>query len=405
MGTSVETSLTALLKAIRAGSNPGSWSSFWTLPEDLRTEQNDHVTLDHRQGRARSDLRDALSQDLRFEYLSEAEADDAAWRFAFAAHDPSVQDVARDFVQEYGREIERLSCSFNLEALRVPFEFELHGATLGPQIGSTGDLEGSVITVPTSGTKRSLMAERGRRHAQHVLRVLRAALREHRGIADEQLRFVVGEDYTFEDGHAGWRLPPGTAWELELGDATLAVARAAALYELPPEGRNDVERQANLALQWFEEAQLSVSPLIRLLHLFSALEAILGDSSAGLKARNIALRRAMLGALTEGSFTNPDRTYYLYDKVRSAAVHGKQPPTLAPGDIDSFSWDVRRALNEFLTFARTKNLTKRKQVRAALDEPSDQRLQVLDAMAARSPRRWTAFAEAERVRLGRPPSP
>jgi Zn-dependent alcohol dehydrogenase len=51
-------------------------------------------------------------------------------------------------------------------------------------------------------------------------------------------------------------------------------------------GRNDVERRANTALRWFEQAQLAGDPLMEVLFCFTALEAILGDTSEGLKAPN-----------------------------------------------------------------------------------------------------------------------
>jgi hypothetical protein len=103
-------------------------------------------------------------------------------------------------------------------------------------------------------------------------------------------------------------------------------------------------------LGWFERSQLATDSLIELLYLFVALEAILGDTSEGLKAPALAIWRAMLGLAASGSFAHPARVYVLYDAVRSAAVHGEQPPEVSPEDVNRFAGDVRRAINEFLGY-------------------------------------------------------
>lgn len=63
-----------------------------------------------------------------------------------------------------------------------------------------------------------------------------------------------------------------------------------------------------------------------LLFQFFALEAILGDKAEGLRALGPAFRRTTLGHLVSGHWTGPENIYYQYDKVRSAAVHGSEPP-------------------------------------------------------------------------------
>jgi hypothetical protein len=61
----------------------------------------------------------------------------------------------------------------------------------------------AVIGVPCSGTDGRKMMGRARRLAGHALRVLRAGLREDRGIADVQLRFRLGTLYWFSEGAGG----------------------------------------------------------------------------------------------------------------------------------------------------------------------------------------------------------
>jgi hypothetical protein len=103
-----------------------------------------------------------------------------------------------------------------------------------------------------------------------------------------------------------------------------------------------------------------------LLYLFFALEALLGDKREGLKAPALAFRRALLSGVTRGSFADPGRVYDLYDGVRSAAVHGEEPPPVEHSEFRSFRWDVRRALNEFLQFAETCGATRRNELLRAL---------------------------------------
>ena len=143
---------------------------------------------------------------------------------------------------------------------------------------------------------------------------------------------------------------------------------SAPISTLPVEGGSGVEQSANRALEWFERAQLATDPLIQLLYLFFALEAILGDTSEGLKAEALALRRAVLSHKQGSGFTHPGKTYSLYDEVRSTAVHGEDAPEVSARQVDDFAWDVRLAINEFLDFAKAHGCARRGHVVTALDE-------------------------------------
>ncbi|MCW3068743.1 MAG: hypothetical protein JWL67_1368, partial [Solirubrobacterales bacterium] len=131
----------------------------------------------------------------------------------------------------------------------------------------------------------------------------------------------------------------------------------------------------NRALKWWEQAHLAVDPLMELLFLFFALEAILGTDRGGPKARPLALRRAILSHKTTEHFAHPVRVYGLYKDVRNAAVHGSEAPKVADDELTAFSWDVRRALNEYLDLAKAEALTNRDGVLAALDsDPAAERI-------------------------------
>jgi hypothetical protein len=343
-------------------------------------------------------VRSLLDQDLRFEHLSESAVKEATWRFACTAAVQRKGDLVSKFVEEHAHEVRDRTCFFPVELLRIKEEVGLYGVRLIPP--DAVELPGtflvrdprpamtSVIAVGCSGTNYKKMGDRARPVAERALRLLRATLREDQWLPDRQLRFRLGESVWFDDSvAAGWALGPQEGWELELDDGLLSHATSQEISTLPQVPANDVERRAGRALRWFEGAQLAVDPVVEVLYLFFALETILGDKSEGLKAPSLAVRRAMLGLLASGGFTHPARTYLLYDEVRSAAVHGEELPDVTQREADSFSWDVRRALNEFLRYARAEGFTKRVQVRRALD--TDERRQgFVDALVEQDPKRW-----------------
>lgn len=360
------------------------------VPDDLQHENFRWLGLWADEARQLEQVRAAIADDLRFEHMKDQAIDAATWRFVCQAAD------GRDGTPElmsHMRELETKTCYFEVELLTVQEELELHGVKLVPRevpIGDEHRVPGCIAAVPCVGTSRKRMMERARPLAEHAVRILRATLRESNFMPDRQLRFRVGYVYWFDDGLPGWSSPPEQGWELELDAASLAKAQSAALYRLPPTPTNDVERRTMLALRWFERAQLATDPTVELLFCFTALEAILGNKADGLKGHALALRRALLGLRTEGHFRHPSSTYLLYDQVRSAAIHGEEPPVVSQREVDAFAWDARRALNEFLAFAAAKDLTSRKRVRAALDA-DPKRDELLTALVEQDPRSWKAF--------------
>jgi hypothetical protein len=190
------------------------------------------------------------------------------------------------------------------------------------------------------------------------------------GISDQQLRFRLGASYAVAGEITGWISPAGTAFELELSDELVQLAERQEVADLSSDPQNKVERQALIATKGMEKARFETEPLDALLDLFSALEALLGDRSEGLKAAALAFRVALLGSVTGEGFTDPGRTFWLYDKVRSYAVHGEEPPAVDDDMVQRFSATVWRTLDLYLRFAKENNLTKRSQVnRALMDSP------------------------------------
>jgi hypothetical protein len=378
------------------------------VPEDLRTDDLKMLGLLSDEVAASDAVKQALVRDLRFEHLSPGEAKDAVWRFVCESHLRRRRLVA-GFVERYEREPTDHTCFFPIEWLTVEHEVELPGGLRllsadSVEVPGTGVLPdprptmGSVLAVPCAGTSHERMRDRARELADHVLRVLRVALREDHFVHDRQLRFRLGETAWFEDGTTFWSSRDDLGWDLALREDLIELARSQEIAQLPAEPASEVEERANLALVWFERAQLETEQTTQLLFLFFALETLLGDRSAGEKATPLALRRATLEMVTgDGSFSHPARAYLLYDKVRSDAVHGEEAPLVSDDDLIAFAWSVRRGINQFLRYARAEGFTRRSRVTDALDQHERCR-ELIDWLLEQDPDRWKNLRRREEPR-------
>lgn len=321
-------------------------------------------------------IRPPLPTDLRFEHMDEAACREAAWRFVCAAHLLKEDQVA-PFVAEHAHEIEQLTCFFPVVHLsmreRASFqgselipagEAELPKVFLGPD---PRPMVASVIGVPTEGTNRGNMSERGAVAARHALRLLRIGLRDDHWVADRQLRFQLGASFWFSDSLGGFKTPAEQGWDYEIDRSAVEQIAASPLGDVPLEGGTGVEKAARRAVTWFEHSQLATDPLVEILMLTFAVEALLGRKSGKLKARELALRRAILSHHATGSFAHPGRFYLVYDQIRSVAVHGGDPPGFDDDLVQTVAWDVRRAISEYLSFAQERGFTGRGKLLAALD--------------------------------------
>jgi hypothetical protein len=333
------------------------------------------MLVDH-QVDALDELKAELARDLRFEHMKEREIDDAAWEFAVATNRHRDTNHVAAFIKEHAQEPQTLVCSFPVEGLAVHGELEMFDVTFTPTekaeipqhmfLPGHGSI-GAVVSTDCKGTSAEAMRERGRETVEHALRQLRAGLREHRMIPDQQLRFRLGMSYWFSGGGGGWFTRSDEIIEVDLNKELVELANSTEIARLPAKGGTSIEKAARRALQWFDDALLATDPLKELLFLFFALEAILGDRSEELEAEGLVLRRAVLSHKLDRGFTHPGRIYWLYDKVRSEAVHGGEPLEVSKSEVSKFQWDVRCAINEFLGHARAGGFSKRGKLLAALD--------------------------------------
>lgn len=341
-------------------------------------------------------LQASLLADLRFEYLGEM-AEEHLWDFVCkCALQRSVNHVP-GFMTQLPHAPEQMRCIWAIEHLKVVEAFSVgnvqflnpegaHFDVQSPLAQNWDDHEG-FAEVRIEGTHAHRAAERARQQIDHALKLLRVALKR-KGFSDSQLRFRIGKLYVLPDhGADGWQqaddfpVPMETAVNFieYLGDDLL---------DLP--GGGDAMRHALLALSWIDQAIQAVSLVDRVLFLFSALEALLGDESGSLKSHRLVFYRVMLGETVAGGFFHPVPLYWFYDSVRSVAVHGDEPPEITKEAVDTLEWNIRNALYEYVHLCKERGLTSRKAVRNELHKDPQAVEQCITWLRANDPKSWFA---------------
>lgn len=346
------------------------------LPDDLATGEDQFIGVLADEVEAAGKATAALIEDLRFEHLDHA--DDEVWRFVAECWADRSADHVPVFVARHAAEVKHATCYIPVEFLTVNAETEFTG--LGslpvndPRVPSAKPwfvLEkptGCVAAVEVEGSSYSRMAGRARERATHVLRGLRITLGGR--VHDRQLRFRLGIGYSFDERLSGWNRRDDEAYDVTLADDVSDLLSHPAM-AVPESPRNDVERKAALAMRWMERACLTGDELLALLYRFFALEALLGDKSEGLKAHGLAFREMMLSHIISGGFRHPNRTFFFYDQIRSAAVHGEEASAVAWRDAAGFEWAVRDALSNYLKLAGGHGISRRGKLLQTLDAHPD----------------------------------
>lgn len=347
----------------------------------------------------------SLENDERFEHLREPKTEVLA--FIGYALANGAQDPVPDFVARESRSIDTRTCFVPIEQLVVIEPIAVLGLSLLPPTHEvvpdqdawfmSDETIGSVAAVEVTGTHLARMADRARNRVARVLRVLRVTLQSHGSIGLVQLRFRLGEGYSFGNGLGGFSRRPDMAHSLGLDARLIRVADDAALAELVEPPLNDLQRAIDRALRWIERAWFEGDPIVSLLFLFYAVEAVLGDTAEGLKANSLAFRQALVGNLHQGGFTHPSETWWLYAQVRSVAVHGGEPTPVDRRTVESFGWAVRLMLEGVVAIARDQGLTRRVQLRRYLNSHDDAD-QLRDWLRAHAGPEWDAFFDEKSAR-------
>lgn len=373
------------------------------LPEDLRTDERQKFRVGPEVAKRIDDIVTELLADVRYEHLAET-ADRAVWDFVCdAAMKRTISHVA-NFLRAHERAPSTTTARYGLEAITVGEPFIVHGVTFSalpgedPEQGERfrRDLNCTAMaSVEVSGTDVVRMEQRGRERVQHALRALRLSLANLQQFNEVQLRFRLGQWYEVDGMGRGYHRHGETPMPLTLDQTPADMFETFQLLDLPYDSESGVLRQAKIALEWIDEARLSVNPRHQVGFLFSALEALVCNKSDRLKAPVLVFYRTMLAEIVGGYLLKADRLYELYDQVRSSATHGESVPDIVDAEVTALELTVRSALNEFLIFCRTNGLTKRSAVRAALRD-HEQAHDVFEALKTQySPSMWEDWSPWE----------
>ena len=329
------------------------------------------------------EAREALVNDLRFEYLPkpEVQVSEFVADCVFRPGDVSIND----FVTAYAREPETRICYLPIESLKVAAPLEILSLTFLPTDDESlppADLlfdlrspVGSVARVTLVGTNPMLMAKRAREEVTRVLRVMRIAFRAERAIREQQLRFRLGTSYAFDAGEmSGVHTREDIVWGLEANQNLADLAARQFIASASPKPVTDIQCRVDVAIRWMERATFEPDRLLGILFLFFALESLLGDKSGELKAGALSMRQMMLSHIVDGHFTNPITTFDFYKVTRSGAVHGETISKVEDAEYEAFSDVTLRTLEQYLEIANREGFSKRRQIRKFIDEHGDQAL-------------------------------
>jgi hypothetical protein len=398
--------LGAFQKLIRRVDSDPPESSFhrWgAIPDDLATEEARQLSLTRKEHEAEQTMKQRLLDDPRFEHLGDgpvSEIDKALWRFVCLCALAADEDHVRWFMDAFGRDPAEHVYVFPVEFLSVAAPCSIVGVRLIPvdhvEASSNpnvflGKPTGSVLLARAIGTSGKRMHDRARLAAEHALSILRVGLRIDNQITDQQLRFRLGVTYGVGERGGGRSIDPATPFEVMINEADVGRVTAQELASLSAEPTTNVEQHGLTALQWLNLGRLTPDPLNATLFDFFALEAILGDKAEGTKAATLSFRAAFLAHLDVGRYQDPSVVYWLYDEVRSAAVHGSARPNISHKDFYWFDRNVRESLNRALAFAREKGIVRQSELIEALDN-HDQAEEFLRWLARDA--RWVDLQQA-----------
>jgi hypothetical protein len=102
----------------------------------------------------------------------------------------------------------------------------------------------------------------------------------------------------------------------------------------------------------------------------------------------------MLSGAVQGSFSDPNRTYLLYDQVRSSAVHGGNAPHVSEREVKDFRGHVRRTLIQYLAYTDSARITKAGALVSSLDTHPD-RMSLVQWLRVRGGPDWTEWLDRQ----------
>lgn len=304
-------------------------------------------------------------------------------------------------------------CVFKVKPLRVEREIAIGDALLMPVPPPDNEIWGtdfqrewlerwfsdnheiaSLVRVPYDPTLGEPDADiQARKLAEAALARYRLAVDAEGNFHPNQLQFTLDDVRWIPGGTMGWSLGGGVPIGLEIveSDPASKVISESRFLSVPTTPAGDIERRVARAITWLDRAYLESDELIQLLHRFSALEALLGDASDGLKGHELAIRRATLASMVEGVFRHPKKTFDLYKEVRSYATHGEEVRELEPDEGTKFAWDAREAVDQYIRYADQHGFSRRSKLVAALDG-SETRAEIVARLVQEDGEKWAPYA-------------
>lgn len=382
---------------VRSNGEPGpSGSRGGVVPADLQSDTCYWLETNTSISRQIDAVVAALLADVEYEHLGK-EADKAVWDFVCRAAIEARRNHVPGFVSAHRREPFTVKIVYGIEHLTVGAPFSVHEVTILPlpdEDSEAGkrlrqDLAcGAMAEVEVTGTDMHRMIDRGRERVEYAIQLLRVCLANLNLLSDMQLRFRVGRFYVAAEAGFGFQRHKDAPVELEVPTTFTETFSTFKLLPLAfDDNETEIARQAKLAVAWISEARLATNLIHKVTFLFSALEAMLGSKSEGLKAPSLVYYRSVLGEVVSGGFPNPNRLYGMYDEIRSSAVHGETVVDIAPDDVRSLEWSIRSALFELVQFADDRKLVTRSAVRKALRSSENAR-RGYEYLKERSPEKW-----------------
>ncbi|WP_194920876.1 hypothetical protein [Catenulispora rubra] len=364
------------------------------IPTHLATAEASWLQVDRDAAQLIDQLVAALLDDEHFEYLA-GKADATVWEFTCKCALDRRTDHVKTFMRDHRRDLESFTVQFSVDHLTVASP-ELVGDVVLLPLPDASTREGQhlrhdsaagcMAQLEVTGTNSIRAIERGRERARHALSLLRLSLADMNALNQKQLRFRLGEMYLTE-GYEGFSRHSDVAYGMDFPKPIIEVFPTFRPLDIPFNNGTEIETRIGLALSWIDAAYMDASPIHRIGFLFTALEAILGDSSEGLKAPALVFYRTALGHIVRGHFPDPNRLYYLYDRVRSYATHGEPTPDVSEDDVSYLNWNIRETLLDLVSFSRERNLTSRKKVRQELLRDGVDQL-TLDFLRSHGPQEW-----------------
>lgn len=396
---SVEKDLRKLVGLVRHQPADDRLVGTFRVPQDFTDTLGIYISITPPIQERMNQVEHSLRDDLRFERLSQTQIRESIQWLVCASLADRNSRPDEDFITRHASGIVEMSAWYSVTYLAVETPLAIGNVTIIPIEEEIRKLipddvwderTRSMAITPVVGTNEGKMIIRARQQVRSALTSLRAALPGKLNMfSDVQLRFDTGEACGWLNDERPWR------WYRSSNHVDLTLPTVVIDHidgdQLALKGISSrIAKQFEIAFGWLDRARMTDDMLIRLLFLFSALEAILGDMSEGLKAQRLAFTEALLTLTQEGSFPHPSRLYFLYNDVRSYAVHGNLTFDIDDNEVSALDRRVHNAIWHYLSIVRRERITSPKGFQDWLNH-HDQAPELVEWLKTNDPDNWQDF--------------